>query len=548
MTVTAAADPHERRRNWQRDARYTQLVELCPDGILVHDDGWIVLANTASVRLAGATSREQLIGLSIDRFLDPPYLKAIQTLLTEVGASLGDSPPLLRDTLHRLDGSDLEVEVLALGFLDDDRPSVHLIIRDVSVRLEAERLSRRLTERLQEAQRMETVGALAGGVAHEVNNMMQVILGSAGFLLEDQRLPPDRTADLREIVAAADRASVVTRQLLAYSRRAVHHPVVLDLTLAARQSESVLRRLLGASRPLEVVGDSVTPVWVDPGQLQQIMVNMALNARDAMPSGGHLTIATREVGLQEGQLAADHREIPAGHYAALVVTDTGVGMDALTRASIFEPFFTTKPVGQGTGLGLSAVQGIVSQSSGFLVVTSAPGEGTTFTIYLPLAPISELAAAASAPVANPPSRPATGISILVIDDEPSVRAVAARILTRGGFDVWQAASGSEALELVARQGPPSVVVTDLMMAGMDGVEVARRLQEQRPGLPVVLMSGVSAQEVDRQTRALPGHSLLEKPFVAGQLLEAIAAAMARGAASKAAGPTSGSADLEPPRP
>jgi len=514
------------REDWQRDERFQQLVELAPDGILIHDGERIVMANASALRLAGATRRAQLVGLPIDTFLDPPYLKAVQTQLIDADSPAELAPPV-RDTFHRLDGSEVAVEVRAVAFVDQGRPSAHLVVRDITERLAAEQAARQLQERLQQAERLEAVGALAGGVAHEINNMMQVVLGTGDFLVRDARMPEECVADVREIIRAAERAAAVTRQLLAFSRRAVHRPRAVDLGAAVRDAEPVIRRLVGEGRRLVVVADAAPQVWVDPGQLQQVVIALTLNARDAMASGDTLTITMAETDLPGGTVAADGAAVPAGRYAALLVRDTGAGMDAATQARIFEPFFTTKPVGQGTGLGLAAAHGLVTQNKGYITVASAPGHGTTFTVYLPVVPVADRVERRVEPPRAGADAPHAGATVLVVDDEPSVRSIAARILTRAGFRVLQAPDGADALELVDLHGPPQVVLTDVMMPVIGGAELARRLKERWPALPVIFMSGYSAEELHRQgTTDLEGE-LIEKPFAADALVAGVAAALVR---------------------
>ena len=334
-----------------------------------------MLANSAAVRLAGATQRDQLVGQPIDAFLDPPYLKAVQTLLLESGDLVPRVTPV-RDTFRRLDGSEIQVDVTAIAFLDYGRISAHLVVRDVTEQIAMQQAAQQAEEQLHQAQKMDTVGALAGGVAHEVNNMMSVILGLGEFLLQDPALPANWLPDVQAILDAADRAARVTRQLLSFSRRAFHLPQGVDLAAALRDLEALVRRLLGEGRTLIVRADSAPLVWADPGQLEQVIVNLALNARDAMPSGGTLTIAVREVAVTQDVVAADGAAIPASRYALLVVQDNGVGMDPATQARAFEPFFTTKPAGEGTGLGLAAVYGIMTQNEGYIALSSEPGHGT----------------------------------------------------------------------------------------------------------------------------------------------------------------------------
>lgn len=516
-----------RRESWESDERYQQLVELAPDAILIHDGDQIVLCNAAAVRLAGATSREQLIGLPIDAFLEPPFLKGVQLQLT--GPVIPAHTPV-PDTFRRLDGSEAQVEVQAIAFLDRGRPSAHLVIRDISARLALEQDARQLEERLHQAQRMETVGALAGGVAHEINNMMGVVLGFSEFLLlPEANLPADCLADVREIVKAADRAAAVTRQLLAFSRRSIHRPRVVDLAVAIRSSKQLVRLVLGEGRRLELAAEGAPRVWLDPEQLQQVVVNLALNARDAMPVGGTLTITTRECELPAGMVACDAAAIPPGRYAALVVHDTGAGMNDDTRARIFEPFFTTKPLGQGTGLGLAAAHGVVTQDNGYITVASAPGEGASFTIYLPLLPVLDPVDGPGTASPAPLDEAHQGATVLVVDDEIAVRAIAARILKRDGYHVLQAEDGREALELVDRHGPPGLVLTDLTMAGIGGVELARCLKERFPVLPVVFMSGYSAEQLRLEGAIGPELELIQKPFSPRTLIAVISAALAKAA-------------------
>ena len=523
--MTAVA---RQRTDWDRDERYRQLVELAPDAILIHDGGQIVLANAAAVRLAGALHRTQLLGQPIETFLDPPYLKGVQAHLTDA-ASPAELVPPVRDTFRRLDGYTVEVEVRAVAFMDHGRPSAHLVIRDITERLVVEQTAREVQDRLHQVERMEAVGALAGGVAHEVNNMMQVILGCSGFLLQDEGLGEERLGDVRQIAQAADRAAAVTRQLLAFSRRAAHRPQIVNLGSAVRAAEPAVRRLLGEGRRLVIAADAAPQVWVDPGQLQQVVVNLVQNAREAMPTGGTLTLMTVETELPSGTAAADGVAIPPGRYAALVVRDTGAGMDAAIQAKMFEPFFTTKPLGEGTGLGLAAAHGILSQNNGYITVTSAPGEGSTFTVYLPLKHVAETVEPRPAPARVRAEPVPTTATVLVVDDEPAVRSMSARILRRGGFHVVEAATGAEALALVGLEGPPRLVLTDLMMPGMGGVELARRLKERWPALPVVFMSGYWAEELTRQGLLGGGadRDLIQKPFTPDALVARVAAAISR---------------------
>jgi PAS domain S-box-containing protein len=524
------------RGDREREERYQQLVELAPETILIHDGERIVLANAAAVRLAGATRRDQLVGQPIDSFLNPPYLKSVEAQLLGSG-DVASTAPSVRDAFRRLDGSEVEVEVTAIGFLDHGRPSAHLVVHDITERLTMQAAARVTEEHLQQAQKMEAVGALAGGVAHEVNNMMSVILGFSEFLLGDTGMAAERLNDVRHIVRAAERTATVTRQLLAFSRRAFHQPQVLDLGPAVHELEPVVRLLLGEERHLAMAADASVRVRVDKGQLEQVIVNLALNARDAMSVGGTLTITTAEAELPDGVAPGGEAGIPAGRYAIVVVRDTGMGMDVPTQLHVFEPFFTTKPQGKGTGLGLAAVDGIMKQNEGHITVSSAPGLGSTFTLYLPIVSDATAFERRKEPRSNfqgPGGDPAqAGATILLVEDESAVRAIAARCLERAGFRVFQASGGAAALKLADQHGEPDLVLTDLMMPGIGGAELARGLRKRWPALPILFMSGYAVEDLLRQGLLDADGAVLQKPFTPASLVRTVAAALAGAAAGHA---------------
>jgi two-component system cell cycle sensor histidine kinase/response regulator CckA len=380
---------------------------------------------------------------------------------------------------------------------------------------------RQTLERLQQAQRMESVGKLAGGIAHEVNNMMSVVLGCSDFLLRRPDLAPAARADVEQVREAAERSAAITAQLLAFSRRQMLQPVPLDLNAVVRDLQPVLRRSLGEAVALELRLSSIRPIVADRGQLQQVLLNLALNARDAMPEGGRVIIETSAVELGDRD-AAEHPEIllRRGPHALLAMTDTGHGMDAATASRVFEPFFTTKGVGKGTGLGLSTVYGIVKQSDGYVWVDSEPGRGTTFRIYLPVT--DEPLPPEVAPAERP--EPAGGCTVLVVDDETLVRTTAVRALQEDGYEVLAADSGAAALELLERDGARvRLVVTDVAMAGIDGHELGHRLLETRPELPVLFMSGYPMDEVIRRGLLQEHHAFIQKPFAPSALAGAVRA-------------------------
>jgi len=519
----------ERREIWEREDRYQQLVELAPETILIHDGDRIVLANAAAVRLAGATDRDQLVGHPIESFLHPPYLKAVEAQL--VGSSDAVKPLPVRDAFRRVDGSEVEVEVTAIAFLDHGRPSAHLIVHDITERLILQAAARRAEEHLQQAQKMEAVGVLAGGIAHEVNNMMSVILGFSEFLLSAPGMAEERLSEVRHIVRAAERTAAVTRQLLAFSRRTFHQPQVFTLGSVVHDLEPVIRRLLGEERYLAMACDVSPRIRVDKGQLEQVLVNLALNARDAMPAGGTLTITTGETELTDGMASGSGGVIPAGHYGVVVVRDTGMGMSTATQAHAFEPFFTTKAIGKGTGLGLAAAEGIMGQNNGHITVASALGFGATFTLYLPVLSAIEVVERRGElrgdPLPPGPDPTQAGATVLLVEDEPVVRAIAARSLERGGFRVLQASGGGVAMELVDRNGEPDLVLTDLMMPGMGGAELARRLGERWPALPILFMSGYSVDDLLRRGAIDSGLVIIQKPCTPDGLVRSVAAALLR---------------------
>jgi signal transduction histidine kinase/CheY-like chemotaxis protein len=346
-------------------------------------------------------------------------------------------------------------------------------------------------DHLRDTQRLQAVGQLAGGIAHEANNQMSVVLGGAHFLLRRTDLSEAARQDIEQIRQAAERTASITQQLLAFSRRQILQLQDVDLNAVVQSMASVLRRSLAENQPLVLrLGSLKGPIRADPRQLEQVLLNLTLNARDAMPDGGRLTIETREVELTAGESGSGGP--PPGAYEMMVVEDSGHGIEPGTLERIFEPFFTTKEVGQGTGLGLPVVHGIVSQLGGHIRVETGPGQGTKFKLYFPVAHASRIVDSAEA---VPPVPRADGTVALVVEDDGEVRAMAARALREVGYRVIEAENGRAALDLVRRHaGRLDLVVTDVGMPEMDGYELARRLSVERPGLPVLFMSGYGGQD------------------------------------------------------
>jgi signal transduction histidine kinase len=388
--------------------------------------------------------------------------------------------------------------------------------RDATERKQAESSLREREEQLIGSQRMESVGRLAGGIAHDFNNLLTVIMGFGELLQEqvDDGNPARQYID--EIVKAGERAEALTRQLLAFSRRQVLAPAILDLNMVVSDLHSMLAPLIGEDVELTtVLALNLGRVRADQSQLQQVVVNLAANARDAMPNGGTLTIETANVDL-DGTFAQRHPPMQPGAYVLLAVSDTGVGMNEDTQAHLFEPFFTTKERGRGTGLGLSTVYGIVKQSGGYIWVESAPREGTTFSIYLPR--LDDPATPAPPPV--PSAVPAGTETILLVEDEDQVRVFVEGVLRATGYTVLAAARPEQALTLADRHGGTiHLLLTDLVMPGLSGREVAERVTTMRPTVKTLYMSGYTDDVAVRH--GVAGSAYIAKPFTPAALAEKV---------------------------
>ncbi len=493
--------------------KWTHAFEHAPYGAAIVDpSGRLESVNLAFARMHGYTTTSELRGLRFSQLR-----KSGPDQPQQGGSGTG---AVWESVQQRRDGTTFP------ALLSDTplrSPEGHLLYRAVTVQ-DLTPL-RRTEEQLRHAQRMEALGRLAGGVAHEVNNMMTVVLGFADLLAQAPELNEEHRDDVRHVIEAADRASAISRQLLAYGRQQILRPEPVDLNHLIQRVVGLLRPLLAAVVTVQIdLGDNdADGVYADPGQLEQVLINLALNARDAMPDGGTLRLTTR---FQEvpPEVAAYHLgfELPRGRHALLTVADSGVGMDAETLAQAFDPFFTTKPIGKGTGLGLATVYGIVKQSGGYIWAESDPGRGTTFTVCLPAVRVAHGAVAEHADV------PANGndARVLVVDDEPGVRQLSVRMLARLGYQAEEVADGAEALTAIGAS-PPDVVLTDLMMPGMNGRELRDRIRTLYPGLPVVVMSGHPAAEMLREELAAPGDYWIDKPFtlagLAALLQEALGA-------------------------
>ncbi len=378
---------------------------------------------------------------------------------------------------------------------------------------------RRLEQQLRQSQKMEAIGQLAGGVAHDFNNVLTVILANSDFLLNQLGPQDPRRQELKDITEAAQRAASLTRQLLAFSRKQVLQPKVLNLNDVISSLEKMLQRLIGEDiELLTMLEPDLWSVEADPGQIEQIVMNLAVNARDAMPSGGKVSIETGNQVIDDA-FAQTHYPIVPGHYVVLVLCDTGVGMNAEVRSRIFEPFFTTKPTGKGTGLGLSTVYGIVKQSGGYIWAYSQPGMGTTFKTYLPR--IEKQMEKTEPALAPELSEPGAG-TILLVEDERSVRTLARRVLEGRGYTVLEAEDGGSAMQLSqGHEGPIDLLLTDVVMPELSGPELAERLLPHRPETRVLYTSGYTDHAILRAAVWESGANFLQKPFTPDTLVQKV---------------------------
>ncbi len=494
-------DAEERRARRESEASYRTLVQKAPLGIYRSTPaGRFLSANPALVRMLGYDSAEDLFALDMasDVYADAEE----RARLIEQDTYTDQVYDELEATWKKKDGTRIRVQlsVRAHRGAEGQVEYYEAFVRDITAQ-------RQLEAQLAQSQKMEAIGRLAGGVAHDFNNLLTVILSYSELLLED--LPSDsrQRDDIEQIRKAANGASELTRQLLAFSRQQVLEPKVIDVNAAITNIERLLGRVLREDIKLRCsLAADVGTVRVDPGQLGQVIMNLAVNARDAMPNGGLLTVETGNVDLDEAYLRA-HDLAKPGQYVMVAVTDTGMGMDASTQARIFEPFFTTKEIGKGTGLGLATVQGIVQQSGGFIWVYSEPGHGTCFKIYLPRVdePVSVLGSESDATRGTE--------TVLVVEDMAAVRAVTREMLERYGYTVLEAADGDAAIRIAdGFDHTIHLLLTDVVMPHVSGRDLADVLGKVRPDTKVLFMSGYTDDAVVRHGILQDGIPYLQKPF------------------------------------
>jgi hypothetical protein len=485
------------------------------DAIATIDEGGIVQSfNRIGEQLFGYPASE-IIGQNVKLLMPGPYrgehdgyianyLRTGKAKIIGIGREVEG---------RRKDGSVFPLELFVSEFHLDGERLFTGNLRDLTER-------KKLEDQLRQSQKMESIGRLAGGVAHDFNNMLAVILSYADELMERFSSDDSVREDLREIRDAGRRAAGLTRQLLAFSRRQILQLKPLLLSEVVSGMEKFIGRLIGEDIRLEYrLAPGLPLVIADEGQIEQVLMNLVVNSRDAMPRGGRLLVETALAGLDE-DYARDHVAVKPGEYVQLSVTDSGTGMDEATRLQIFEPFFTTKERGKGTGLGLATVYGVVKQLGGYIWVYSEVGKGTTFKVHLPVAAETQLATGSTA--ATPAIHRAATETILLVEDDPSVRGAAKRILKGAGYTVIEADNGKRALELLQElKEPLHLLLSDVVMPEMGGHDLAERFAALLPGVPVLFMSGYSENAISEGGVLKPGIQLLQKPFDRDSMLKRV---------------------------
>jgi PAS domain S-box-containing protein len=523
VTTSAARLARLERALQESEARFHSLAEHPVSAVFILLQDRLHFVNGHCADLFGYTPGEMTGELRVtDLFVEEDQPILTEFIRRQLEGEHSRTQQLLRGV--RKDGELVEVEVYGSRTEVEGAIAFMGVIVDLTGPKRAEAALREREEQLRHAQKLEAVGRLAGGIAHDFNNLLMVIQGSVNLVLMNTTEADPQRDDLQEIVRATERAAALTRQLLAFGRKQVLRPKVVNLNTAISDLHKIMHRLIGEDVELHLELDpDLGCVKVDPGQLEQVVLNLAVNSRDAMPDGGRLTIRTTNTELTNKDADRFPYKVLTGPYVCLSFEDTGFGMPESVLGRVFEPFFTTKEQGRGSGLGLSMVYGIVKQSEGYIWVASTQGQGTTIQIYLPLIPCVR---EESEPPPTPPLRRGSGRVLLVEDEEP-VRKVTRRLLEQGGYEVVEAASGPEAIrQFDSLAGSVDLVLTDVVMPRMGGRELATRLLARNPSLPVLYMSGYAADRGLRRGMDKRDQNFIQKPFSPEELLERIQALLA----------------------
>ena len=519
------------RQTRQHDLRHVSILLIDDDPqaqaliemalIDAHFERKIEVVATAAAGLERIKADHHDIYLVDQRLPDGTGLDVIRA-----AKHLGDDKPFILMTGYGSGALDeAALREGAADYVEKHLVGAHLE-RSIRYALRNWQASRELHEReeqLRQSQKMEAIGRLAGGVAHDFNNLLTAIIGYTDMIAERSDLDPETAREVREIRLAADRGAALTRQLLAFSRKQLLNPTVLNINESVAGLLHMLPRLIGDHIHTDArLAAGLDFVKADASQIEQVIVNLVLNARDAMPTGGYVTIETANVELTKDRLAAEGLALEPGRYVMLSITDTGVGMDETTRAHAFEPFFTTKAKGKGTGLGLATVYAIIDQSGGGIAMDTAPDRGTSIRIYLPVtdapAPLERQHAAPSATEGTE--------TLLLVEDNDAIREISAQALRRRGYTVFEARNGEEAIDWASKSAVPAdMLITDVVMPGMSGPNLAARLMQQTPDLRVLYMSGYTDDATEVHGAFWGGVPLLQKPFTPSQLAESVRLAL-----------------------
>ncbi len=525
VALRAAAElerKHAEDQLLESEARYKTLLEHAPVAVMINQNNRVVLLNKACLQLFGATDKEQLLGKTPYELFHSNCHEAVCARIATM--LLQQAPvPALEETIVRLDGTPVEVEVTAAPFPSKGETGIHVVLRDISERKKAEQAHQQIEEQLRHSQRMEAIGTLAGGIAHDFNNILTAIIGYAH--ISQMGLPPEapQRGPIQQITEAANRATHLTRDLLLFSRKQTTVRRVIDLNDCLANTKGFLERIISENIVLEIhFSQEPIKVYADPQQLDQVLLNLAANARDAMPDGGRIALSSELVRL-DPDAAVLLGLANAGEYAVIRFADTGKGIEAEDLARVFDPFFTTKEIGKGTGLGLPIVYGIVTGHDGVVKIASTPGQGTELTIYLPCS--RDKAPAAKTLVADEPL-PRGAETILMAEDSERIREMISQVLAEFGYQVITAVDGEDAVRLFKQHADQiRLLLFDLVMPHLGGPEAYQQIRQIRPDIPVLFTTGYAPQVAEGKLSREQIEQLLHKPYAIVKLLKAVRSAL-----------------------